>query len=430
MAGDDYKYLPTDKASIIGYIIGLILYGFYIALYFATNWLLRLKNYKGRIVISTLFALFILSTLQIIAGSYNIYEAFVNRRIDPGPAVYLSALDNVTSPMRDALLFTSCAIADGLLTWRLYVVWDRSRRIIIAPLCLLFAAIVSGVALTVYDVKQVLVGDDRYWRPLSAWTITALALTLFLNLLVTALIAGRLWYIGVKIDNDYGPVGSRFRTIVFAVIESGAIYSSAIAVLMLVYAAGIQVAIYAATYILPQIVSIVPTMIVFQVNFGIAVSAITNTRSGSNPISRQQALQTQWTEDNRRWVSSDKTAMPLRDIESEPGTSDPRRMDDAWNTCIEMEVKRLPTSLPSASPSQIGFDSGGKHNYTDSMDAGQIERIANSFKDDGDSEYRYPYAFSGYDRNMNESGSSFGGRRGRDHLPEIQVTRVITTKVE
>lgn len=53
----------------------------------------------------------------------------------------------------------------------------------------------GAIFVAVYEVKQAMVGDGRYFVRAARWSYIATSFALALNLVVTGSIAGRLWYV-------------------------------------------------------------------------------------------------------------------------------------------------------------------------------------------------------------------------------------------
>lgn len=90
-------------------------------------------------------------------------------------------------------LYIGSVIADSLICWRLYVIWSQRKRILVAPLILLVLGTASGAMVVAYEYKTLSIYDDRFRPMINLWTIMAFGSTMMVNLVVTILIAGRLW---------------------------------------------------------------------------------------------------------------------------------------------------------------------------------------------------------------------------------------------
>jgi hypothetical protein len=101
------------------------------------------------------------------------------------------------------------------------------------------------------------------------WIVSWLSLTLFTNAYATACIAGRIWWVPHRIS-DMSNVGNfRIGQPAVVIIESGAIYSSSLILLIILY----ELRTYAQTVVLEcmvQIVGIVFTLVIVRVALGVA----------------------------------------------------------------------------------------------------------------------------------------------------------------
>ncbi|KAG8966131.1 hypothetical protein FRC03_012456 [Tulasnella sp. 419] len=164
------------------------------------------------------------------------------------------------------LYFVNTLLSDSLICWRLYVVWNRSKAVLIVPVLLLITLTVSGsviVALTFICRKS--------GRPCDAvvdrWLRASVALTLTVNILVTSLICWKIWRIGKDIPAGMETSARRYEAVMYALIESGGIYSIGVLIYAIVDAVQLTNVLDIIRYIMPQIVGIVPTLIVIRLHF-------------------------------------------------------------------------------------------------------------------------------------------------------------------
>jgi len=151
------------------------------------------------------------------------------------------------------VFITSNIIADSLVIYRCHVVWNNSKRVIAIPCFLLVGGSACGYA-------YIAVSNEGYrFRQL---LITFLFTTVGLNLLVTILMAGRIWWIARKARSILGPrLSSKYNTMIAIIVESGVIYSIYV-VLDVVFT---NLILQAG---LAQVVGIVPTLIIVQIGLG------------------------------------------------------------------------------------------------------------------------------------------------------------------
>jgi len=165
-------------------------------------------------------------------------------------------------------VYLGTVFADALVCWRVLVVWSHKKWILVPPVVLLVISTVSGALVVYYEARTVMVDDDRYLTMSSNLTIVVIVCTLITNLLTTSLIAGRLWWINRQVQAvaTSSRRSDRYRKVMAAFIESGALYTVTMVTLIILYGAGAINGVYLAAYIVPMIIGIFPTLIVLHVN--------------------------------------------------------------------------------------------------------------------------------------------------------------------
>lgn len=101
-----------------------------------------------------------------------------------------------------------------------------------------FNAAACGFSIAYFEVAQVIVGDGRFVARINLVSMVGFGLVLLTNLVVTGLIAGRLWHVG----RQTAAMGSQshliYRRIIHIFLSSGAIYVSVVLVQVVIYAIG------------------------------------------------------------------------------------------------------------------------------------------------------------------------------------------------
>ncbi|KAJ8090901.1 hypothetical protein PM082_024824 [Marasmius tenuissimus] len=131
-----------------------------------------------------------------------------------------------------AVTVTSNLFTDLILIWRCFLVWEGRKRVISLPASLCFVNNVLGY-LTMLNSR----GDrpnfvglqvDVRGEKLQPQSIVLLAYSLgslCSNLLLTSLIVGRVFYISHRVARlSKQPVAQIYRTVIYAVVESGILY--------------------------------------------------------------------------------------------------------------------------------------------------------------------------------------------------------------
>ncbi|KAG8966668.1 hypothetical protein FRC05_002470 [Tulasnella sp. 425] len=129
-------------------------------------------------------------------------------------------------------------ITDGLIIWRLFVVWLQNIYIVIIPCLLLVAGMGTGMVMYYYTIGRMLENSMRLTPEIDKWWIITLGFTIAVNVITPGLIIIRLWWIAQRI----GVIGSRssrpYKQIACALMESGSLYTAATTSHLVIFAFG------------------------------------------------------------------------------------------------------------------------------------------------------------------------------------------------
>ncbi|KAJ6594685.1 hypothetical protein B0H19DRAFT_1096454 [Mycena capillaripes] len=229
--------------------VGTFFYGIYMVLFCICIYILlhRPRDLGNVVLLVTAITLFTLATAQtvinLVLGAADIDDVDV-------PYDQLSLADMT-------IYVVNNVIADGLVIYRCYSVWNRNIYVIIVPIILLVVTSVFG-----WDILLPL---DPFF-----------ALSLATNILVTTLTAGRIWWICrrarayLKTDAQ-----RRYVSSISILIESGVIYSvSVLTYLILGAIPSASIVQEPVMEMLAQVVGIVPTLIIVRVGLGVSVQSV------------------------------------------------------------------------------------------------------------------------------------------------------------
>ncbi|KAJ8092394.1 hypothetical protein PM082_023849 [Marasmius tenuissimus] len=128
-------------------------------------------------------------------------------------------------------------IADSILIWRCYTVWGYNKQVVAFPAVICFMNNVLGVvtnALYISHRRPEQFFQIPHTDPTSTLFTTFIFATLFSNVFITVLIAGRIFYLGrtskALLEPDYQRM---YKTAIAITLESGVILPFAI----IIYAA-------------------------------------------------------------------------------------------------------------------------------------------------------------------------------------------------
>lgn len=253
-----YPLFPPTLPPYIGAVMfETFLYGLYFILFFICLYVLLQRNKTIHwIFLASAVAMFSIATADIAYTYYLVFGKLFTGGVDfedLRPKYWLYVTNNV--------------LADALLLYRCYAIWEYKIHVVLGPTVLLIAGTVCGY---VFEGGQ---------PQLFAHAWIYLTLTVVLNVILTVLTAGRIGWLARKARLLLGhSLLQQYKLTVAILIESGFFYSLYIGLdlAMLKNQAG-HVILDSG---LIQIVGIMPTVIIVQVGLGRAVQDLEANNSG------------------------------------------------------------------------------------------------------------------------------------------------------
>jgi len=224
--------------------VSTFLYGIYIMLFYQCLCVFlsasRSRSDKSQaILLISAVVMFLLSTTSVVINLIQGATAYGSAKLSLDELKIAAAIVYVTNNV----------VGDALLIYRCWVIWN-TVYITIVPLLLLVATMILGYAI---QLKLFFI------------------LSLTTNLLIPALVAGRLWWILRRVRGTVAAAETRKkgRRAMVILLESGLIYSIIVSIHMMFfhYNNPMDEVVYAA---LAQVVGIVPTLIIVRVGRGIS----------------------------------------------------------------------------------------------------------------------------------------------------------------
>ncbi|KAF7310274.1 hypothetical protein MIND_00401400 [Mycena indigotica] len=268
-------------STLIALFVEAVLYGLFILLFaLAMSVLLgkRKRSASGtRPLLVASITMFILGTIHIAIDLRRAMDSFL----------YHKNIAPVSTPgylLKSTAYAMQTLVGDSFMIYRVYLVWNGDKRVLFPLLvCLLggFAA-GAGALQSFAATKHATTGDPIFLINLHNWIVSFFSLTLFTNATCTLLIAGRIYLINRSTAASATVFGRGLGPAIMIIVESGAIYSCALVILLALYVQGSY-----AQYILldaeTQIVGVVFTMIIVRVGMGLATDITTyaGSRSGA-----------------------------------------------------------------------------------------------------------------------------------------------------
>jgi hypothetical protein len=220
--------IPLDAGTLMSTVLEGILYGFSILLFIGTIWSL---TYKQRIrdinrpVAVVAILLCMLSTAHIIVDIVRVEFAFVRygSTYRGGPSAFLADVSQQTYVLKHAFYVLQTLLADGVVIYRCYIVW-QSIWIVILPSMLWCSVAVTGV-IGLYCASQS--GSDSgdiYAQVLANWVTAFFALTIATNLLSSGLLIYRIWSIESNVSTARTTKGP-MMPLVRVLMDTAVLYS-------------------------------------------------------------------------------------------------------------------------------------------------------------------------------------------------------------
>ncbi|KAF8188743.1 hypothetical protein BJ912DRAFT_1042521 [Pholiota molesta] len=210
-------------SSLNAFILGVFGMGMYTIIYFGTMYIHLTRSASKRYIVpATITALFACNILFTAVNWYITKWQFVDNG-GTQESVFLSLFEipGWMGLATDIPYYLGFVLADGLLIWRCFFVWNQSLRAIAVPVLLLTAEIVIFIVRTILQARYgVVVPTARLTAQINSMAFAGYFTTFATSFVTTLLIAYRIHAVATR-----GTSQRRFRHITAIVVESGAVYS-------------------------------------------------------------------------------------------------------------------------------------------------------------------------------------------------------------
>ncbi|GBE88079.1 hypothetical protein SCP_1203080 [Sparassis crispa] len=224
--------VPLVSANLATVSIESFFYGIFFVLFCSSTYLMVQRQrqlnstgssskpiYKSPLFIAGL-AMFTCVTAHWILTVYRSFQAFIYFENGTLPIAYYGNLANTAEVVKTAFLVTALLIGDAVMIYRLWIVWNYNKYVIIFPLCTFLANVACCIAV-VYQFTQYRFGQNVFDSSMGRWITTDCVFTLCTNLSASCLIAWRLW----RADHLVKRYGNGNLMWVFSIfIESAVLY--------------------------------------------------------------------------------------------------------------------------------------------------------------------------------------------------------------
>uniref|UniRef100_A0A0W0FVA9 Uncharacterized protein n=1 Tax=Moniliophthora roreri TaxID=221103 RepID=A0A0W0FVA9_MONRR len=176
-------------------------------------------------------------------------------------------------------VFANC-IADGILLYRCFAVWESAKGVIIVLLLVLLATNAMGLIGHIVIYVALGIDQDELYSGIND-ALTGYNVANAVNtLILTLIIAGRIWWMTRDARKFLGQeIGRTYRRIIIILIESGFIYSASLIVTEALIQSGSNLGFgLSLNPVIHVMVGIAPTLIILHTSLGLTESAIPDSR--------------------------------------------------------------------------------------------------------------------------------------------------------
>ncbi|KAI1798369.1 hypothetical protein LXA43DRAFT_1056538 [Ganoderma leucocontextum] len=250
-----------------------LFYGMYVVLFFSSIFFLsRTRNaiVQSWVIRLATVLMFCIATAHMGVNVRRLVQGFILPATKAETLDYLYDIHEPLNIVKQYLWVFNVRIsqnvlADGIIVWRLYTLWNI--QVCILPITLLISTTAFGLATATSLLPQIGAGNSIFVSHFSRFATTQYAISLTNNVLVTSLIAGRIWYVTRDVRAGGYATGSDYHRAILVVIESGALYALTQIVQLAWYVAKFP-GLYFVADSFVQIMAIVPTSVVLLVALG------------------------------------------------------------------------------------------------------------------------------------------------------------------
>jgi hypothetical protein len=187
----------------------------------------RKRRFNGKVNLPFVIPsalVFVLATVNVIGLWINIHAAFVVHAEDTE-----AYLDRIRTPAKIVIQIGQVGaiiLADALMVFRAFIVWDRNIFVIVIPCLTFLATFTSGVSFVTLQHKLADVNTSVFAKSVTEWTVAFLLSSFATTIYSTSLIAYKL--LGAHMNlrrHGVATSGGRTHHIIRIVVESAVVYS-------------------------------------------------------------------------------------------------------------------------------------------------------------------------------------------------------------
>ncbi|KAH9030178.1 hypothetical protein EDB84DRAFT_1562618 [Lactarius hengduanensis] len=262
--------ISLEKAELLSLGLTTFLYGLFFTLFLISTAVMSyrvaedVRSQRNKIL-PVSFSMLVVATIHIVLLWVRGKIGFVDQK-GGSPTAFYENIADITNVLKVGCLLLQSLLGDGVIIWRLYVVYGK-RAWVTAPSIILVIAysVVGCVALQF--IVHARPGTDVF-HVATSWITAYFSLTMITNVLCSGAIAWRIFRAGKPLRG----AGTRMLwPVIFIIIESSALYAFGVIAVLASFLSGSNGQYPAVDAIVP-LVGIVFSLIVLQIRFHVSSS--------------------------------------------------------------------------------------------------------------------------------------------------------------
>ncbi|KAI0631824.1 hypothetical protein C8Q77DRAFT_1074777 [Trametes polyzona] len=196
----------------------------------------------------------------------RLFEAFLYNDDGRNPSAYYLLVEAPTQVAATAFVVASVIVGDCILTYRIWVVWERRWSLIVFPvLCTLGYTAMGNSVIQLYATY--VPGESPFVNTAQRRIITTAAFTLATNVYGTVSISYRIWTSNRALKHEHSAPGMGLTEALVIFIESAALYTAWTLFFLLSYSANSLLEAF-AFHCIPAATGISFMLIIVRVGLG------------------------------------------------------------------------------------------------------------------------------------------------------------------
>jgi len=208
-------------------------------------------------------ALFLSATAHMSVNVRRLVEGYVDPPTKEAMTAYLLNITVKSSLAKQYTVVLVNLFSDILITWRVYMVWEKNWKICVIPALLCAGVFTAGIAAGVYE-GLVVPGESIFLKKISSWATAQFSMSLAMNVTATLLIASRIIYVTRQLRQLNPELMRTYWRVIVIIVES-AFAAAVMQILELAFYEAKFPVVYFIADSTVQIVAMAPLLIIVLV---------------------------------------------------------------------------------------------------------------------------------------------------------------------